>query len=51
MASPHHPQKIDSEQLGMAMIMQKSDSPTVILVMTFVMTNNTHTVSEYRDTL
>ena len=39
MASPHHTQKIDSEPSGMAMVMQKSYSPAVILVMSFMMSH------------
>ena len=43
MTNPHHTQKTDSEPSGMRMIMQKSYSPDVRLVITFMMmTNNTH---------
>ena len=42
MTNPYHTQKIDSEPPVMKMVMQKSDSPAVILVMGFVMTNNTY---------
>ena len=37
MTNPHHTQKINSEPSGMEMVMQKSESPAVILVMGFVM--------------
>ena len=38
MRNPPHTQKIDSEPSGMAMVMQKSHSLAVILVVTFVIT-------------
>ena len=43
MTNPYHTQKIDSESTGTKVIMQKSYSTAVILmIIIIIMTNNTH---------
>ena len=42
MTNPYHTQKIDSEPSRLMEIMQKSYSPDATFVMSFMVTNNTH---------